>query len=267
MDNNASRHLLSASRIKLNRQNEKLIRHKLFLLSCDKLAALRQCSNGNALRRNLAILGVCRKTKALEYYPMNECISLLNERDTNTVVGPLFARRSSHHRIAPVATHPTMISPAHDSFAFVPPIDDFVPQDRTDSDMEIDFGMSDEAVVPTGDDMEIEMDFRHAFENEKKTEKNWFDSSSVFEYTVRDSGKFFDDEMDGIEQGADALEMLEEDGSSMARKPKSRSLKTIEKDFSPMSQSAPIPIPRPPKKPDQIILDTLVPLRGFFQFR
>lgn len=70
MDNNASRPtnttVSSASRIKLDRQNEKLIRHKLFLLSCDKLAALRQCSSGNALRRNLAILGVCRKTKALE---------------------------------------------------------------------------------------------------------------------------------------------------------------------------------------------------------
>lgn len=200
---------------------------------------------------------------------MNECISLLNERDTNTVVGPLFARRSLNHKIAQVAINSTTISPSNDGFGFVSPIDNFVPYDRTDSDMEIDFGISDEAVVPIGDDMEIEMDFRHAFENEKKIEKNWFDSNNVFEYKVRDSGKFFDTKMDGIEQGADALEMLEEDGSSMARKPKSRFFKNFEKhnNFSPKNQSAPIPIPRPPKKPDQIILDTLVPLRGFFQFR
>jgi len=274
MDNNASRPtnttVSSASRIKLDRQNEKLIRHKLFLLSCDKLAALRQCSSGNALRRNLAILGVCRKTKALEYYPMNECISLLTERDKNTTDGPLFTRRSSSRGSVQVAA-PTTISPSQAAtygFTFVPQLDDFVSQERSESDMEIDFGLADNK-ENCSDEMEI--DFGHGFEVEKK-EKN-FNEYNIFEYTVKDSGKSYENRFDEVEEGADALEMLEEDGTSMARKRKSRQVKIIaekrhcDEEVSPMSVTAPIPIPRPPKQPDQVVLDTLVPLRGFFQFR
>ncbi|KAE9553702.1 hypothetical protein FO519_003095 [Halicephalobus sp. NKZ332] len=279
MDNNASRPtnntVSSASRIKLDRQNEKLIRHKLFLLSCDKLAALRQCSSGNALQRNLAILGVCRKTKALEYYPMNECISLLTERDRNTTDGPLFARRSSSSRGQVQVATPNSISPsqaAPDGFIFVPEFETYVSEERSESDMEIDFGPAENKENKNFSEDDMEMDFSHGFEAGKKEPRN-FDESSIFEYTVKDSGKFYENRFDAVEEGADALEMLEEDGTSMARKRKSRQVKIIaekrhcDEEVSPMSVTAPIPIPRPPKKPDQVVLDTLVPLRGFFQFR
>uniref|UniRef100_A0AC34GUJ7 Uncharacterized protein n=1 Tax=Panagrolaimus sp. ES5 TaxID=591445 RepID=A0AC34GUJ7_9BILA len=47
-----------------DRAQEKLIRHKLFLLSCEKLAELRSSNAGNALKRNLAILSVCKKARS-----------------------------------------------------------------------------------------------------------------------------------------------------------------------------------------------------------
>ena len=201
---------------------------------------------------------------------MNECISLLTERDRNTTDGPLFTRRSSSRGSVQVAA-PTTISPsqaATDGFTFVPQLENFVPEERSESDMEIDFGLADNK-ENCSDEMEI--DFGHGFEVEKK-EKN-FNEYNIFEYTVKDSGKSYENRFDEVEEGADALEMLEEDGTSMARKRKSRQVKIIaekrhcDEEVSPMSVTAPIPIPRPPKQPDQVVLDTLVPLRGFFQFR
>ena len=205
---------------------------------------------------------------------MNECISLLTERDRSTTDGPLFARRSSSRGPVPVTT-PTSISPsqaATDGFTFVPQLENFPPEERSESDMEIDFGLTEDKENNNycNDDMEI--DFGHGFEIEKKENQNPNDFN-IFEYTVKDSGKSCENRFDEVEEGADALEMLEEDGTSMARKRKSRQVKIIaekrhcDEEISPMSVTPPIPIPRPPKQPDQVVLDTLVPLRGFFQFR
>uniref|UniRef100_A0A914Z3J9 Uncharacterized protein n=1 Tax=Panagrolaimus superbus TaxID=310955 RepID=A0A914Z3J9_9BILA len=115
----------------------------------------------------------------------------------------------------------------------------------------------------------------------KSEGKKWFDED-IFEYSVKDinhrslQSYDFDTSDNEIEEGCDALDVffMDEDGASMARKRKSFQWDSVaekrhcdEEVISPKSTSTPIPIPRPVKCDHQVVLDTLVPMRGFFQFR
>lgn len=117
-----------------------------------------------------------------------------------------------------------------------------------------------------------------------KPEKKTWSCDDVVEYSVKDVHRSPFDETDfevpcenEIEEGTDALDVFfmdEDTSASMARKRKSNRWESVaqkrycdEEVTSPKSVTAPIPIPRPVKQPDQVVLDTLVPMRGFFQFR
>jgi hypothetical protein len=286
-----------------DRAQEKLIRHKLFLLSCEKLAELRSSNAGNALKRNLAILSVCKKARSSDFYPVNECLNLLTSRESNTRSGPLFTRRSTSSStsttvassgiLSSTTTSRTTTSPRTISTTTMPvnvvtaytPQPIVVPQAVQNDTMMMDDEEEDDSYptfMPTQKVKQLSSTKISSNHQKTKQEKKWSLSEEIFEHSVKDiNGRSlqtfdFDTSDTEIEEGTDALDIffMDEDGASMARKRKSFQWDSVaekrhcdEEVISPKSTSTPIPIPRPVKQPDQVVLDTLVPMRGFFQFR
>jgi hypothetical protein len=274
-----------------DRAQEKLARHKLFLLSCEKLAGLRHSNAGNALQRNLAILSVCKKARSSDCYPINECMSLLSSRESNTRSGPLFTRRStssaSRTTSSTSSSRTRTITPMQVTAVIVP---QSIPTNMNDEEQEEDsyptFRRSSKPIL-----ISSSPSFGTSMAQITKPEKKWSMPSpeEVVEYSIKDishhhrSSQVLDfdgSDCEEIEEGTDALDVffMDEDegcmdGASMARKRKSIRWDSVaekrhcdEEVVSPKSTSCPIPIPRPEIK-NQVVLDTLVPMRGFFQFR
>jgi hypothetical protein len=293
-----------------DRAQEKLARHKLFLLSCEKLAELRHSNAGNALKKNLAILSVCKKARSSDFYPVNECLPLLSLRESNTRNGPLFTRRSSTTSSPRNLTSTTTTS-SSTTIRTIPPMQVtavIVPQSTTNNSMMLSRRVVEEEeeedsypTFSTAPKQPILISSSPTFGTSSsasgaqitKPEKKWSMSEDVVEYSIKDvshqqsfrSSQTIDFECsmdcdDEIEEGTDALDVffMDEDGTmdgtSMARKRKSIRWDSVaekrhcdEEVISPKSTSCPIPIPRPVEIKNQAVLDTLVPMRGFFQFR
>jgi hypothetical protein len=287
-----------------DRAQEKLARHKLFLLSCEKLAELRHSNAGNALQKNLAILSVCKKARSSDFYPVNECLPLLSLRESNTRSGPLFTRRSTSSLNRNNSSTSTSSSTTIRTTRAIPPMQVtavIVPQSiSTNNSMMISRREEEEEdsypTFSTAPKQPILISSSPSFSSSSgvsqitKPEKKWSMSEDVVEYSIKDvshqsfrTSQTIDFECmdcDEIEEGTDALDVffMDEDGTmdgtSMARKRKSIRWDTVaekrhcdEEVISPKSTSCPIPIPRPVEIKNQAVLDTLVPMRGFFQFR
>lgn len=218
-------------------------------------------------------------------YPVNECLNLLTSRESNTRSGPLFTRRStSSSSTSRTTTTPSTLSstttamPVNVVVAATPIV---VPQAvPTDTSMLMTDEEEDDS-YPTFMPSSKSSKKTSSTYSSSKSEKKWI-SDDIFEYSAKDINNRslqtfdFDTSDTEIEEGTDALDVffMDEDGASMARKRKSFQWDSVaekrhcdEEVISPKSTSTPIPIPRPVKQPDQAVLDTLVPMRGFFQFR
>uniref|UniRef100_A0AC34GUY1 Uncharacterized protein n=1 Tax=Panagrolaimus sp. ES5 TaxID=591445 RepID=A0AC34GUY1_9BILA len=232
-------------------------------------------------------------------YPVNECLNLLTSREANTRSGPLFTRRSasttsssSRATTSPIQSTGLLFSSTSRNSTSITR----ATRATTISTMPVNVVVAAAAIVPQAvptDNDEEEDSYptfmpssqKHTTSSKnfasKAESKKWFDDD-IFEYSAKDvnhrSLQIFDfDTSDNeIEEGCDALDVffMDEDGASMARKRKSFQWDSVaekrhcdEEVISPKSTSTPIPIPRPVKQPDQVVLDTLVPMRGFFQFR
>uniref|UniRef100_A0A7E4ZUD7 Ski_Sno domain-containing protein n=1 Tax=Panagrellus redivivus TaxID=6233 RepID=A0A7E4ZUD7_PANRE len=257
--------------------HDKLIRHKLFLLTCEKLAELGRSVGSQVFRRKIGMLTVCRKTKDNNFRgSTDECSNLLTDRDINPVAGPLFTRRSSRTPVPPPvkATPPPeqstpMLIGAHPRQSYL----SFTPLMAVSPIMEPTIRLHEYREKPT-----VVPDIIPS----SPPRSPWsFNFEHIIEYAARDDSitmiKASDSDAESdsdIEDAADAFDVffMDEDSSSFtARKRKSRRSEDVAEkrhcddasQGSPMALSAPIPIPQPHKKPDYV-LDTLVPLRGFF---